>query len=377
MLWQTFRVRLTYGYGTSMHYTDHLAKAIVRHAIRHRSLEDRVVNPERHPLHRVADPLRWNLLPAESANDDYRLRLVQADGKTLPPILCVLDGKPTFYVTRETIFKGPPKLEHVLDPAVENPVPAPALETPAGVSFLHNLRVDLPPRIRERVREVPVQVRISCELRPSYPGSRTENCFIQVMAESEDGQIREQWSGHQWTPTAHPSRARTKANQEPQRIPLYDRSALAEVPRLMEPLSLKWDAYQHAHSLRVTKKFPEVFVEWLKSVPAHIKVELAGELSTLAQDAVSGQVRLDVSESEIDWFDLRVVLDVSDTTLTQEEIKLLLNAKGWFVRLEGKGWRRLQFDLTRGRRRAAGAAGLDAARTLLRTATFARPPTRR
>src|SRR6185503_13030981 len=53
-----------------------------------------------------------------------------------------------------------------------------------------------------------------------------------------------------------------------------------------------------------------------------------------------------VTETEIDWFDLTVVLDVSDTNLTPEEIKLLLNARGRFVRLEGKGWKRLKFDLT-------------------------------
>ena len=63
-------------------------------------------------------------------------------------------------------------------------------------------------------------------------------------------------------------------------------------------------------------------------------------------DDVAGRVKLEVTESEIDWFDLRVVLDVADTTLSAGEIKLLLNAKGGYVRLRGKGWRRLQYDLT-------------------------------
>jgi hypothetical protein len=48
----------------------------------------------------------------------------------------------------------------------------------------------------------------------------------------------------------------------------------------------------------------------------------------------------------VDWFDLKVVLNVGDTTLTPEELKLLLNARGGFVRLGKKGWRRLQFKLT-------------------------------
>ena len=96
----------------------------------------------------------------------------------------------------------------------------------------------------------------------------------------------------------------------------------------------------------MTKKFPELFIGWLKTIPPDIQVSLAGELASFGDAAISGSVRLDVKETEIDWFDLHVMLDVSDTPLSQEEIKLLLNAKGNFVRLEGKGWRRLEFNLS-------------------------------
>src|SRR4029077_14621061 len=99
-------------------------------------------------------------------------------------------------------------------------------------------------------------------------------------------------------------------------------------------------------AVRVTKKFPEVFATWLKTLPPHIILRLGGELASLATPDVAGKVRLDATEAGIDWFDLRVVLDLSDTTLGPEEIKLLLNAKGGYVRLEGKGWRRLQYDLS-------------------------------
>ena len=55
---------------------------------------------------------------------------------------------------------------------------------------------------------------------------------------------------------------------------------------------------------------------------------------------------LDVQEAGIDWFDLKVILNVADLVLTPEETKLLLNARGGYVRLGKKGWRRLQFNLT-------------------------------
>ena len=161
--------------------------------------------------------------------------------------------------------------------------------------------------------------------------------------------LQETWDGLNWRQSKLIPKAVTpkkKAAAEVEVVVLYNRAVLAEVPRLLEPLGLKSDPYSGAPSLRVTKKFPELFVPWLKALPPHIEVRLAGDLASLAQDAVSGQVRLDVTETTTDWFDLRVVLDVSDTTLTPEELKLLLDAKGGFVRLGDKGWRRLQFNLT-------------------------------
>ncbi len=97
--------------------------------------------------------------------------------------------------------------------------------------------------------------------------------------------------------------------------------------------------------MRLTKHFAETFIAWLKTIPPSIQVQLDGELASLTSGDVVGRVKLEVTEAEIDWFDMRVVLDVADTTLTAEEIKLLLNAKGGYVRLRGKGWRRLQYDL--------------------------------
>ncbi|MFN7140410.1 MAG: SNF2-related protein, partial [Limisphaerales bacterium] len=111
-------------------------------------------------------------------------------------------------------------------------------------------------------------------------------------------------------------------------------------------LEAKWDGYLNSWLLRVTKKFPELFSNWLKSLPPDVKLELKGELASFQTAAVAGKIRLDVTEAEIDWFDLQIVLDVTDTTLTKEELKLLLNAKGGYVRLEGKGWRKLEFNLT-------------------------------
>jgi SNF2 family DNA or RNA helicase len=94
-------------------------------------------------------------------------------------------------------------------------------------------------------------------------------------------------------------------------------------------------------------------------VPPQVALELAGELASFTGEDISGRVKLEVSEAAIDWFDLRVVLDVSDTTLSAAELKLLLNARGAYVRLEGKGWRRLRYDLSEDENERLARLGLS------------------
>jgi SNF2 domain-containing protein/helicase-like protein len=257
--------------------------------------------------------------------------------------LCVLQGRPTLYLTADALFSGPDAMEDVLDPGEETRIPAPAIERDSGVSFLHSLGVELPPRVRERVRRLACQVTITCELRPTYVGSNVDDCILSVSAVAPDG-YQQAWNGYTWDEQKPKGAARKKPKSD-NTITVYDTAHLVEVPGLLRPLNLRADQYRGELVMRMSKKFAEVFVEWLKTVPSHITVQLKGELASLTAGEVVGSVKLEVTEQEIDWFDLRVVLDVADTTLSAEEIKLLLNAKGGFVRLRGKGWRRLQYDL--------------------------------
>ena len=307
-------------------------------------LESRIVTEDAQPLERRADPLRWELTPAADENDDYRLRLVDAQGAPAPPLVCALPGRPALYLAARALFKGPDLVAELLDLGTDREarIPAPALETGAGVALLRTLGLDLPARVRERVQSVPLSVTIVCSLRQLYPGSPSEECHFQIEAAAPDGH-KEAFDGKQWNQSS-PVRAAKRSQQAA--IVVYDRTLLGRFPALLDPLNPKINAYTGYISVRVTRRFGEDFAAWLRTVPPDIPVRLEGELASFAADAVAGRVKLDVSEVEIDWFDLRVVLDVSDTSLTAEEIKLLLNAKGRFVRLAGKGWRCLRFDLS-------------------------------
>jgi SNF2 family DNA or RNA helicase len=127
---------------------------------------------------------------------------------------------------------------------------------------------------------------------------------------------------------------------------MFDRSALAEAARRLDASGFKWDFARQRWSAKVTRQFPDRFVPWLKSLPLSLELDLRGELASFLHSEIAGTVKLEVQESGIDWFDLSVIVDVSDTSLSQDEIKLLLNARGKWVRLSDKGWRKLEFKLS-------------------------------
>jgi hypothetical protein len=355
LLWQLIANQFYYSFSSNLRYTDPTMMGALSRVLRTPLLHSRVVNRQGEPLARPAEPLRWQVVAARDEDDDYSIRLVQVDGSPAPVVRHVFEGDPALYLTDNAVFTGPFPQE-ILNPTGENRIPAPAIEQTAGVGFLQALGTELPERLREKVRRLKYQVVIKCELKKTYAGGSSEDCFVQVLAEAPDGH-RLEWSGQNWFEPA--SDAVRPKRRQANAIVVYDSSSLAQVNPLVEPLNLKSSPYGQGFSLRVTKKFPEIFINWLKSVPPDIQVDLAGELASFGEAAVSGSVRLDVSEAAIDWFDLRVVLNVSDTTLSQDEIRLLLNAKGNYVRLQGKGWRRLQFDLSEEENERLAALGLN------------------
>ena len=320
-------------------------------------LAERVVNRSGEPLARSSEPLRLDLVPAGSEDEDYLLRLVRADGSPAPTILTTLPGQPTLYVTPGMIYPGP--APHGLGHFGDVTIPAPAIETAAGVGFLSGLGVVLPPRLAGRTRPVTYKVNLYCDLKPEYLHSEKDCVFIRAEAVAEGATLEKlHISGWQISSEAKSSKKRKGEGEE--LIPVFNRAALQHFPGLLESVGAKWDMYQTAWRVRLTRTFPDTFVPWLAALPSGVEVHLDRELASLRDAPVSGSVRLDVEESGVDWFDLKVVLNVSDTELTQDELKILLNAKGGYVRLGKKGWRRLQFNLDEEDDEQLSRLGLDA-----------------
>jgi hypothetical protein len=343
-LWYAFFHRWDYSRYLDWHLTSPEVKRALNHLLRLPGLHERVVTSSGAPFVRVTEPLRWQMEPAQSEDEDYQFRLVLPDGSPAPTMLLTLPGQPTLYVSATTIYTGPAERSTVLDVTKVNSIPAPALETRQGMEFLHRLGVELPPRLRERTRQVAMRVKVACVVKPTYPGSKSEVVSIRVTAESEAGDRAESFTAAGWQPDI--SAAKPKRKNDDGTIYLHDRAPLEEFSRLFEPLEAKWDGYMQSWRVRLSKNFPEKFVPWLESLPATIEVQLDRELVTLQRAPVDASVKLDCTEAGVDWFDLKVALNVSDTELTPQELKALLDARGRFVRLGNKGWRRLRFNIT-------------------------------
>lgn len=335
-LWDALARRLRMDYSFHWGYEDQQFTDTLNVLLRLPGLHGRVLAADGQPFARVQERLRWQLEPARES-DDYQLELVLPDGTRPTKLLLALQGRPPLYVTADKIYAGPPLT--TVDVSERHLIPAPALESEPGVQFLLSMGVALPPRLEQRVERVPLVVTFHCGLGPTYPGSTSEEFGLRIVAQTADGTATQHYQDGAWTIPA-------KSKQRKGRITVVDRQALAGVPELARGLGVKWDWSFKKWQARVTKNFPDKFVSWLATIPSHIQVQLDPLLQTLAANPVAGTVKLDCTETEIDWFDLRVNVTVSDTELTPEEIKLLLDARGKFVRLKNKGWRRLEFNIS-------------------------------
>jgi SNF2-related domain/Helicase conserved C-terminal domain len=324
---------------------------VLNQLLRLPGFEERVVGPMESPLARAAEHLQWRIETGGGEKIDYRFALVLPDGSMPPPALTVIDGRPSLYVTSAAIFEGPP-LGRLSPKEGSITIPAEALETSDGLTLLERLGVEPPPRIAGRVRTVRVRPVFRCAVK-EYRHGGGESLIVEIRAEGDNAAILAHYERAGWTTLALPPDGAGSLTR-------YDSSALQLVAELVETLRVTWDSHTRRWQRQVGKNFAAQFVEWLATIPEGVILALDPLLESLRGAPVEAQVKLEAEEAGIDWFDLRVALDVADTTLTQQEIKVLLDARGGFVRLGKKGWRRLHFQLSEEDEKQLADLGLSA-----------------
>lgn len=337
----------------------HLSKSLSQLASSQELFHKHVISANGEPLIFVDESLRWELLPPKDVAGDYALRLVNEQGVQPPPPLAILPGSPLRYVTSELVYTlpyWPFGKERMIWPVR---IPAGAIETREGISALGKLGVAVPVRLAGKVRLVKAAIRVRCKV---FRNANVNSDYLHVCATASFDGVQEpsDWTGSNWQ--ANHSK-RISAWKKDDFVQL-DKSAMPVVGAWLRQMPMKVAGYSDndmwVEQRIVGKDWPDQFTAWMDRRPKDISVELDAELASLRDGRVAGQVRLDVEESKsgMDWFDLSVALHVTDTTLSQEEIALLLKAKGKWVKLGEKGWRKLEFDLTDAQQKELAELGL-------------------
>jgi superfamily II DNA or RNA helicase len=209
----------------------------------------------------------------------------------------------------------------------------------------------LPPVLRaapasdKNVRLVPARAILKCWLSADDAEYDPTQFHAQLLARADDPPCEQHWSGDggwQWTQGALPP---PTAPDEP--LIALDEAVADEAGARFSDFRLRWNAWSQAWTRSTVREFPEAFLAWRATLPPELVIEAAPELAGLFGPALQGRVEfaaVAVGGANHDWFDLTAKLHVDDTTLTPDELALLLKARGKWVRLAGHGWRRLELE---------------------------------
>ncbi len=296
---------------------------------------DYFLNVDGSPLVRHAEPLRWEVTEPADPSGDVRFALQQADGQPVPPVFAYLPGHPPLYLTEAGVFPGPPSPPFPTPKEGFFQIPVPAFESQAGLQLLRAMRLPVPAGMASRTEVRRVVPRIRASLQASGLGSNL--CVVQVDAVGPDGKRFQKLGQGGWHATSPSTRAG--------HLIQWDCTDLQGIANLMSATGFKIDPYRERFTQKVNRAFPAQFRSFLDQLPASAQVELDCELASLRDGSVVGTLRLEAEAADTDWFDLRIVVNVEDTTLTAEEVRLLVASRGQWVRLEGRGWRRLEYQL--------------------------------
>ena len=299
----------------------------------------------------VEDPrlLTWQFADHRSDPNTAIVRLAFADGSPAPSPLHYLPGHPALYLSAGVLYRGVPPPAEPLKPAnnegFATEIPRVALELPEAGRFAVRSGMKLPLSTASRFRHEQLHPRVRAELAPRRPGNRDEVLVVRLHALAPDGSARACWNEAGWD-TAAPGLVRP----DDAAFIIHDYSSLQPaVDHLARLPLLRWDAWAPGggrHIGEITGNgFADQFASWIAAVPVGTSIELSPDLAAFGAQPTRARFTLEVSESGIDWFDVEVSLRVDDTTLTEEEISLLRQAKGRFIRLSGRGWRRLELTI--------------------------------
>lgn len=328
--------------------------------------------PDGAPWHVEDAPLELHARPLPNDPAHLALELRHPAGHTLPanltPIL--LDPAP-LYLIDQKLWRGPRPL-----PTARLPVAA--LRDPDLSTRLHTLGLRLPATLEAKFVHVSLRPRLQLWLTQPETNKYlfTPELRARLIAEAPDPPVAQHWTGlngWQWLPARHPP---TPTADSPHYQ--FNLAAANTVSVTFPAFRLQYSPAAEAWSRPVTSNFPEDFLAWRATLPPDLTLEATPDLAGLLGEPLRARyltTAKPATSSGQDWFDITVALQPEDTTLTDDELRVLLAAKGKWVRLAQRGWQRLAIDDTADAATRAALTRLGLAADL--AAAGARPETHR
>jgi hypothetical protein len=316
------------------------------------SLKGYVVNLDDREFKVVKQALKWICEDDPFDSNSFVLQLVTSSGEHVSHSVRLLPGRKVLYQSDETVFPGPPRWLEATEVMPRYSIPRQVIDSLEGVEFLRKIGAKLPESLRRRVVDLDLYPQVDMKLVAGLTAAETEHLVVEVNALEKKGRRTEQLTKEGWELV---EQVPVKGKQ----LLRFAREDLYPVPRLLEEMGLAYDEKLGAFKTRITKQFPERFADWVRSLPKAVKSEIDGRLKTILADPVTAAVRFEVINQEIDWFDLRVVIDVEGVNLSKAQIRQLVAARGGYVRMDDGSWMRLEIKLDPDQRDAVTRLGLD------------------
>ncbi len=328
----------------------HLPISVITGLLRTQAARPALTMPDGSPFVIEPDPLVPEATASLNAPELLDVRLVAPDGRIADSALLVALQPEPLYLFDKHIWRGPPRT-----PSTKLPVAA--LSDPRLLPRLRAVGLRLPAGLAAEVRVVTLRPQLKCWFTPAFDGAERD-FHAQLIARSEQPPCEQHWAGapvswHWGKHSAPPPRVVGEPLLE------FDLSAARTASAAFTRFRLVWDGWAEAWTRPVTNTFPDEFLAWHATLPPELDVQLSPELASLFGEPLHAYVDVSVNAapgSEQDWFDLTVGLRVEDTSLSADEVALLLKARGKWVNLPRHGWRRVA---TNADINPASAAALD------------------
>jgi hypothetical protein len=352
VLWEHFLSYYREQNETTFDFDQEEACRFMNRVFRQPALKGYLVNLDEREFKVVTDALKWVCEDDPYDPNSFALQLVTAGGENVSHSVRMLPGRKELYQSDETVFPGPPRWLEETEVMPRYLIPKRVIDSLEGVEFLRKIGASLPESLKKRVVDLELKPKFELKLVAGLTAAETEHLVVDVTAIESKERRTERLTKEGWE----------LVEQQPlkgKQLLRFAREDLYPVPRLLEEMGLTYDEKLLAFKSRITKQFPEKFAEWIKAMPESVDLDIDLRLKSILSDPVTAAVRFEVVNQEIDWFDLRIVIDVEGVNLSKAQIRQLVAARGGYVRMEDGSWMRLEIKLDADQREAVTRLGLD------------------